>query len=236
MENMKSVIGLLICATAMLLCGIGRAQSSTTNIVPLVEMRQVPIGSAINNLARQAGINYLVDRRLVQTWTGTREPAATCKLQNLTARDALQQVLAVHKLALVENPLTGVARITPDDQPVNAASTNLLVSLLANPPASGAAVILPLIQFEEVPLDIALQHLVQQCEIKCDYSGSLRNADGSPWFASTPSVSFHWEKITAIQALFALCENYDLTISRDGTGTLHIEPARFKQQHHILSH
>ena len=234
---MKGITGILVCATALLICGISHAQPSATNIVPLVEMHQVPIGTAIDNLAREAGINYLIDRRLFQKWVDTREPAVTCKLQNITGRDALQQVLATYKLALIENPFTGVGRITSDDQTVNAGNTNLLSSLLATTPASGASTLIPLIQFSEVPFDVALEHLVKQCGIKCDYSTRLQNDDGSPWFASMPSVSIRWENITAAQALFALCENYDLAVTRDdATGVLNIEPIRFKQHHHILLH
>lgn len=243
----KGIIGMLVCAMALLLSGIGRAQpsangqaastSAATNIIPLIKMHQVPIGTAIGNLARDAGVNYLIDQRLFQNWVDTREPAVTCKLQNIAARDALQQVLTVHKLALVENPFTGVARITSEDQPVNAENTNLLNSMVAAVLASDTNAIIPVIECSDVPLDVVLEYLVKQCGIKCDYSSRLQDDDVSPWFASMPSISLRWKKITAIQALFALCENYNLTITRnDATGTLHIEPLRFKRHHHILLH
>ena len=208
--------------------------TSRSPVIPLVQMRGVPIGTAIASLAREAGINYIIDQRVVQAWINSKEPSVTLKLENVAAKDVLQRILDVHHLALVENPVTRIARVTSNDQTVDDENTGLLSSLLANKPAAGTNEIVPLIQLSDVPLDTALEHLTRGSGFRFDYPVRLQNSDGTPWFNRQPSLSVRWENITCIQAVFALCENYDLTVTRDdATGTLGIEPKRFKTHHHL---
>jgi type II secretory pathway component GspD/PulD (secretin) len=85
--------------------------------LPKIEFQDVPITTAIDNLARAAGINYLLDPKVGFNQPGpngqvTPEPTLTIHWQNITARQALMAVLDNYGLQLVENPRTKIDKIT----------------------------------------------------------------------------------------------------------------------------
>ena len=200
-------------------------EPGTNQTVPLIMMYDMPISAGIENLARQANINYLVDTRLAKWWSmpdsdgrGTHQPILNIRWKNLTPKEALLRVLGEHHLVLVENPVTTVARITYTNQVVNPIDVSLL--------GSGTTVI-PLIQFQEVPITIGLANLARQAGLKymldpkIGYGKSERHGQ----IKTEPLLSLRWENVTAQQALIALCENYDLAIVKDvATGVITIKP------------
>ncbi len=89
-------------------------------IIPLIVMDEVPLTDAIGNLARQAGLNYLMDPKLgygQPTPDGklVPQPSVTLRWENITAEQALFALLNNHNLQIVEDPKSHIARITMKD-------------------------------------------------------------------------------------------------------------------------
>src|SRR5450756_721074 len=103
-------------------------ETASTNLIPLIQFSDVPITSGIENLARQAGINYLLALDLFVDDQGNRaaEPEVTCRWEKITARDALIRICDEHELSLVENPYTHIARIVRAGQRRNFVDAALL--------------------------------------------------------------------------------------------------------------
>jgi type II secretory pathway component GspD/PulD (secretin) len=88
----------------------------STNVLP-VQFQDVPLTTAIENLARLSGINYLLDPQIGygqpdQTGKIKPEPTISVRWENITAQQALTAVLNNYGLQLVENPNSKIARIT----------------------------------------------------------------------------------------------------------------------------
>jgi type II secretory pathway component GspD/PulD (secretin) len=96
------------------------AMVAGTNSIPLIQLQDVALTSAIEILARQAGINYLLDPKI-----GFGQPDATGQVKpdpslsihwaNITAEHALLALLDNYGLQLMEDRKTGIARITVKD-------------------------------------------------------------------------------------------------------------------------
>jgi type II secretory pathway component GspD/PulD (secretin) len=91
----------------------------STNALP-IQFQDVPLTTAIENLARLAGINYLLDPQISygqadQSGKIKTEPTISVRWENITARQALMAVLDNYGLQLVEDPKTQIARITAKD-------------------------------------------------------------------------------------------------------------------------
>jgi hypothetical protein len=109
-----------------------------------------------------------------------------------------------------------------------------------------------------VPLDFALANLIRQSAINIELDSRLIDSndtwnltktngiaalnDGAnpvreprkKWFDPIPVISIRWEDITANQAIAALCENYDLVISRDDAkSVIQIKPNEGKRHHRL---
>jgi type II secretory pathway component GspD/PulD (secretin) len=94
--------------------------SSAGVVVPTIMMTEAPLTQAIDLLAREAKINYIVDPKVSFGPPGPRgEPAPapiiTFRWENVTAQQALTTLLATYSLQLVEDPKTTIARITVKD-------------------------------------------------------------------------------------------------------------------------
>ena len=118
-SNHSPGAALAIAALLSLLLGASsqaRAQqaASTNKIIPLIVLEEVPLDDAIRNIARMAGINYILDPRVIY---GSK-PKLTGRWEHITAEQMLGKVLQEHSLKMVENPATSVARIAPGNQVV----------------------------------------------------------------------------------------------------------------------
>lgn len=80
-------------------------------------MDEVPLPDAIKNLARQAGLNYMLDPKITApTDNGPKQqPLVSLRWENLTAEQALNAVLATYNLTILQDTKTKVARITIKD-------------------------------------------------------------------------------------------------------------------------
>jgi type II secretory pathway component GspD/PulD (secretin) len=88
--------------------------------IPLIQFQDVPITTAIENLARQAGINYLIDPKVGygqpdQNGQIKPEPTLSIRWENVTAEQALVALLDNYGLQLVTDRKTQIARITTKD-------------------------------------------------------------------------------------------------------------------------
>jgi type II secretory pathway component GspD/PulD (secretin) len=90
------------------------------SVIPLIVMDEVPLTDAIKNLARQAGLNYMLDPKITYGAPGadgkvTPQPLVSLRWENLTADQALNAVLGNYNLTIVDDPKTKIARITVKD-------------------------------------------------------------------------------------------------------------------------
>jgi type II secretory pathway component GspD/PulD (secretin) len=86
------------------------------NVLP-IQFQDVPITTAIENLARLADINYLLDPKIGygqpdQNGQIKPEPTISVRWENVSARQALLAVLDNYNLELVEDSKTKIARIS----------------------------------------------------------------------------------------------------------------------------
>jgi len=88
--------------------------------IPLIQFQDVPLTVAIENLARQASINYLLDPKIGygqpdQNGQIKAEPTLSIRWENVTAEQALLALLNNYDLQLIRDPKTGIGRITMKD-------------------------------------------------------------------------------------------------------------------------
>lgn len=88
--------------------------------IPLIEFQDVPLTVAIENLARQAGINYLLDPKIGYGQPDANgqvkpDPTLSIRWENVTAEQALLALLNNYDLQLVQDNRTHIARIGMKD-------------------------------------------------------------------------------------------------------------------------
>ena len=195
-------------------------QHHTNGIIPLIMFGDVPITTAIENLARQAGINYMIDPKVSDLWESSSsqyvsEPLLTFRFERVTAKNALNSILTLYRFILVEDSVAHVSRITFASEPLPSVDANLL-EMEVNPTTPSTNGVFPLIQFQDVPLDVACKYMIRATESKIELDSSVK---------PTPLLSLRWEDVTAKQALLALCQNYGLVIVKNSkTGVIQIKP------------
>jgi type IV pilus assembly protein PilQ len=101
--------------------------SATTNAaapavpsIPTIRFQDVPLTTAIDALAREAGINYLLDPKIAFGQPDANghvnvEPSLSIRWENITAEQALLALLDNYGLQLVVDPKTKIDRITTKD-------------------------------------------------------------------------------------------------------------------------
>ena len=195
---------LIIAAT--LVCGLVANGQDQPNkpaqpSVPVIQMQDVPISAAIDNLARQAGTNFTVDPKITEAGRGNTP--VTLRWENMTAMDALARLLKERGLFIVENQQTRVLKITVTNSPSRVFEKELLDS---------SKDVIPLITMMDIPLDAALANLAKQAKIELKLEGKL--ADPSKPTGGQVFVSVRFENLTAAQALAAICDQHDLQITQ----------------------
>ncbi len=89
-------------------------------VIPLIVMDDVPLTDGIRNLARQAGLNYILDPKIGFGQPGPDgkpipQPSISIRWENITAEQALNALLTTYSLQLIEDPKSKIARITIKD-------------------------------------------------------------------------------------------------------------------------
>lgn len=202
-----------------LLAPLVNAQSVTNSpaFEPIVFV-DVPLDVAIQALAREVDVNYLIDPRIIRWWHPSPDkgnedhmPIENLRLTNATPKEALELILRKHHFVLLEDPQTGVARVTYPNQVIQPLDTGL-ERFTTNQPAQ-----LEPIQFTDVPLDVCLQALAREAGI--NYLLDPRIGWGTPdkngVIRQPPTLTYRWEHITPAQGFFALCENYGFEAEQD---------------------
>src|SRR6185503_6396029 len=125
----EALVGGLVAATEPPKPDAPKAEAPTTNatvgassgpVIPLIVMDDVPLTDAIKNLARQAGLNYMLDPKISFGQPGpdgriVAQPSVSIRWENITAEQALNALLNNYSLQLVEDPKTKIARVTIKD-------------------------------------------------------------------------------------------------------------------------
>ncbi len=93
-----------------------QCRTNLPTVLP-IQFQDVPITTAIENLARLADINYLLDPKIGygqpdQNGQIKPEPTISVRWENVSARQALLAVLDNYNLQLVEDPKTKIGRIS----------------------------------------------------------------------------------------------------------------------------
>ncbi len=88
--------------------------------IPLIQFQDVPLTTAIDNLARQAGINYILDPKVGFGQPDERgqikaQPNISIRWENLSAEQALNALITTYGLQLVSDVKTGISRVTVKD-------------------------------------------------------------------------------------------------------------------------
>ncbi len=94
--------------------------TNQTAVVPTIMMTEAPLTQAIDLLAREAKINYIMDPKVAfgppdAKGNPAPAPVITFRWENVSAQQALTTLLATYSLQLVEDPKTTIARITIKD-------------------------------------------------------------------------------------------------------------------------
>jgi type II secretory pathway component GspD/PulD (secretin) len=102
--------------------------------IPLIQFQDVPITTAIENLSRQAGINYLLDPKIGYGQPDANgqiktEPTLSIRWENITAEQALLALLDNYGLQLIKDRQTGIARVTVKDPTAPPALVTRVVQL-----------------------------------------------------------------------------------------------------------
>jgi type II secretory pathway component GspD/PulD (secretin) len=183
------------------------ADQDADHVVPLIVIEDVPLPDAIRNLARQMNLNFILDPRVPGSTFGPGrslpKPNVSGRWPNATARAALESLLKDHKLLMVTNPATTIARIAPMSAGIKPVPANQVRA-----DTNGAV---PLLVMEDVPLATAIKNLASHAHLKI----SLDDRLSAPEFDQQGTVSLRWERVTTTQALAALLDNYDLIMTDD---------------------
>ena len=200
-------------------------QSQSADNVPLINFQTVPITTAIENLARMAGLNYIIDPKLFVAADGTTkpEPVLTLRWENYTAANALARVLKENHLVMTTNAFTTVVRITEAKTIFHPVDAKLL--------GSDTNGVIPIIKFSDVPLNQALTAMINHAHLPIvldpQVSGDAPPAPPDYKMVMEPLVSVSWHDLTARQIIVELCEDYDLTLVKGSTpGTVEIKPKK----------
>jgi type II secretory pathway component GspD/PulD (secretin) len=89
-------------------------------VIPLIQFQDVQLTTAIENLARQAGINYILDPKVGYGQPDERgqirpQPSITLRWEKITASQALAALLQNYGLQMISDPKAKIARITVKD-------------------------------------------------------------------------------------------------------------------------
>lgn len=87
------------------------SRASRGEVMPLIVIDDAPLSDAIRNLARQAGINLLFEPNAAASMTNN----VSFRLENVTANQAMEALLDNNGYQIVDDPKTGIARVTIKD-------------------------------------------------------------------------------------------------------------------------
>lgn len=183
-----------------------------TNLIPLFDFQDVPITVVLENLAMSARINYIIDPYLGYDDYGT-EPAVSVRRKNITAENMFLDVCSKYHLSVITDTNTGVVFIRKQEHDVNFVEADVYKK---------DTNLIPMIEFKSTLLSEALEALAKQASMKCLLGARVDIDSGGHELR----INVNWEDLTAAQAFAAICENYDLEITKyPVSGMIEVKPA-----------
>jgi hypothetical protein len=177
---------------------------SGTNIIPIIEFEDASLSTALQYLARDAQINYVID-----PWIGYGEDgivtSVTIKWQNITAGDAFSNLCKMYDLEALKDPASGVTFIQIPNYRAKFLDAALF-DLDTN--------VIPVIQFDHTPFTQALKQMAQKAKIDYVLDARIRFdvPDEYGRIRAEPRLYLEWRNLTATQAFIALCEKFGLNV------------------------
>ena len=187
---------------------------NSLNQIPLIEFEDVPITVALENLARQAGFNYILDPQIGYNQPNENgqikpEPTISVRWVNIMAEQAFATICKNYGFTTVKDTNADVVFVRQKAHDLKFMDS----SFYANDTN-----IIPVVEFTGMPMVEALKGLAKQARIKCIFGTRIENVE--------PGLSIRWQNITATQAFAAVCENYDLNAYRfPNSSDVDVEPA-----------
>jgi hypothetical protein len=171
-------------------------------LVPLIVIDGVPLSDAIRNMAGHIDMNYILDPSTPGSGVGAgkqaQEPLVSRRWEDVYVLDALRDVLNQHRLMLVTNPATTVARIAPTGLGVKPAPMTL--------PSSADNRPVPLLKLDDMTLGESLRHVGRLAGLRVWFDPEV------PVSLLDENIRVRWTRLTGRQALAALSDNYGLVL------------------------
>ncbi len=133
------------------------AAAAAPSKIPLIEFREVMLTTAIDNLARQAGINYILDPKVGYGQPDERgvvkaQPNISIRWENLTAEQALNALIGTYGLQLATDNKTGISRVTVKDPAAAEPLITKVVQLKFASPSNMVAAVNTVIETTRKPI------------------------------------------------------------------------------------
>jgi hypothetical protein len=190
--------------------------TETAQQIPVIQFENVPLMAAIENLGQQAEFNFTIDPKIAATGIATAATPITIRWENLTAKQALARVLKERGLFLVENPQTGVAKITV---------TNSSPRVFTKEFMESSTNVIAMIRMSDAPLEEALANFGGKAGLKFQLDPKL--SDSSKPFSDQIFVSVRFSNLTACQAVAAICDQHNLEIAKsEKAGVWTVSPGK----------
>ncbi|HEY1790527.1 MAG TPA: hypothetical protein VGJ73_20435 [Verrucomicrobiae bacterium] len=188
-----------------------------TNARPVIQFTNIPITAALDKLAHDGSLNYMLDPELrygETDWNGQiiRTPTVTLRYTNVTPEHVFIAICTSRHLVIARDPRTGVILVRYRGHDVKFVTSDFY---------RNDARIIPVIEFTDAPISDVLKDLVRQARMKCIISPRVDTGHSE----NEPRVNLRWQNITAPQAFAAVCESYDLDVIKyPVSGFIRVEP------------
>src|SRR3954471_4194004 len=134
-------------------------------VVPLIVIEDVRLTDAIFHLARHCELNHILDPRVPGSTIGPgralKVPSVSRRWEKQSARAALLDLLKEHKLTLVMNRATSVARIGPENAGISPISTNAI--------GNEADAVVPLVEIKDMSLCDAIVYVARHSRLEASF-------------------------------------------------------------------
>ncbi len=111
------------------------------DIIPLIQIEEVPLTDAIRSLARQSGINFQFDPRV----TVSNQPTISIRFEKVTAHEALTAVLDNYNLVLVQDQKSKISRVTVKDPKAEDPLVSRIIQLKYSDPTNMVVMLKPVL-------------------------------------------------------------------------------------------
>ena len=185
--------------------GLAEEKIYRNEVVPLIVIDEVPLSDAIRNLARQMEMNHILHPAVPGSgfMPGKRmqEPLVSRRWVDVTAAQALRDVLNQHRLLLLTNSGTTVAQVAPNRPGVKPLQDRLAVP--------GSTHVVPLLKLDDLTLAAGIEHVGRLAGVRVWFDSEV------PSSLLEETLRVRWTNLTARQALAALVDNYGLAVEEN---------------------